>query len=117
MLNTGILKELKLLRGNYKMYEPKNNIYVIKGKDGQVKKIIGKKEDLPVMRGLALLTMKAPTHLEIQESMKRICNPDCKSEYLGKDESGSAQYKVTIGNETRIGSVGPKIKISKKYNK
>ncbi len=110
MLNTGILKELKLLRGNYKMYEPKNKIYVIKDKSGEVKKIIGKKEDMLAMRGLAMLTMKAPTPLEIQESIKRICNPDCKSEYLGDNK-----YKVSNGGKTWTAEINSISSLINKY--
>lgn len=51
-------------------YEPKNNISIIKGKDGKVEKIIGTEEDKIIINGMAKVeTAKEVGPMEIMEGI------------------------------------------------
>ena len=41
--------------GIYDFYEPENNIYIIKDKEGNIKKIFGQEEDLPIIRAINIM--------------------------------------------------------------
>lgn len=49
-INYGQIKQL--------LYGPKNKIYVLKGKDGRIKKIIGSKEDEFLINNLTALAVR-----------------------------------------------------------
>ncbi|MDO8528665.1 MAG: hypothetical protein Q7S06_02120 [Nanoarchaeota archaeon] len=52
------------------LYEPRKNVYIIQRK-GKVEKIVGEREDLPFMTGVARLTTQ-PTNSDIMDSIKEL---------------------------------------------
>ncbi len=55
------------------IYNPKNNIYIIKDKQNRVKYLIGKEENLSSMVDIARANIEKPKNSEIMKSIEDIC--------------------------------------------